>query len=55
MWVEQSEMRGLLIDDKDRKEKRIRSDKAVWATGRTWALTLNEVGAMNEILSRGGT
>lgn len=32
MWVEQSEMRGLLIGDKDRKEKRIRSDRAVWAT-----------------------
>lgn len=46
MWVEQSEMRGLLIGDKDRKEKRIRSDRAVWATGRTLALTLNEVGAM---------
>lgn len=39
-------MRGLLIDDKDRKEKRVRSDKAMWATRRTLALTLNKVGAM---------
>lgn len=40
MRVEQSEVRGQLIEDKVKKEKRVRSNKALWATRRTLAFTL---------------